>query len=123
MFLPFVYRSLRAMLLIVLVMYQLQAFSWEASRIQQLIKGFEAGVHNAVNALMFFPSQQENISQYQNGERPVELASVGSGQNSMLLLFQELRKQHYCFSSVKESCSLAFNVRDIACHAKRVERQ
>lgn len=123
MFLPFVYRSLRAMLLIVLVMYQLQTFSWEASRIQQLIKGFEAGVHNAVNALMFFPSQQENISQNQNGERPVELASVGSGQNSMLLLFQELRKQHYCFSSAKEPCSLAFNVRDIAGHAKRVERQ
>lgn len=90
MFLQYVYRSLWAVLCIALVAIQLQAFSWEASRTQQPIKGFEAGVHSAVNALMFFSSQQENISQYQNGERPVELASVGSGQNYMLLLFQEL---------------------------------
>lgn len=77
------------MLLIALVTFQLQAFSLEASRTQLPIKGFEA-VHSAVNALMFYPFQQENISQYQNGERPVELASAGSGQNYMLLLFQEL---------------------------------
>lgn len=123
MFLLFVCRSLCGMPLIALVRFQLQAFSWEASRTQRPIKGFEAGVHSAVNALMFFPSQQENISQYQNGERPVELASPGNGQNYLLLLFQELRKQHRCFSSVKETCSLAFNVQHIAWHAKRVEHQ
>lgn len=90
MFELLVYRSLRAMLLIALVVFQLQAFSWEVSCTQRPIKGFEAGVHSAVNALMFFLSQQENISQYQNEERPVELAWAGSGQNYMLLLFQEL---------------------------------
>lgn len=85
------------MLLIALGAFQLQAFNWEASPTQQPIKVFEAEVHSAVNALMFFPSQRENISQYQNGERPVELALVGSGQNYMLLHFKSFENSIIAF--------------------------